>query len=930
MKTELEENINHAVEIDKVNWPKLEEIYKYYPELELLLEKSDQSEIILKTLSAWHYSQMFFAQSYSYLKEIVDIANESAIKEEIDVLNELNDKKIDNFFNLYNELNWNSKQCLKSHTEVYNSILYTPRDIQKNSIIDKIIYREKNGQLRLTPDKFTIEITKEMLCPKSPECPNGFNIKETLEYKASKYAISTAGFRARQSKLFPWDSRERFNFFGEVITAISQVFVIVVNSNYSDKKAQVIHSKLLNFLKEKYPNTSLPIGLYRAVYSDKDLFAIESFQFLASYIHKAISSEVRFNSELYEDVYSRINANFGINVHMPIDGEKSSIWMLSHIIFTNDYNGGNYFTSSHARDDFQCSKDLSDEGAQFLPDVSLQFASVNREIVEFIEKNGKFEVEFDSKYSRNIHRDIDGTKDYFEMLKSSVVTESNKKYINDAIKKGWKGIVQDYVGACMYPIMNKLYSMSEYQDLIFPLNKEFSPFQNGIGKEYIVKGKAIISKSFKEIGKLSELFYDDQGVDASMPLIVERMGYSELLKDKEIGTIISNTDPDGDRLVCSEILENTVDTKSQLDEYGINCRILDDSKLHVYYSPNKMFLMTTAFYLDSLIDSGMVSSSDSILIIKTAQTSFAFNEYVRNASIIKNLNIYCIEPTVGFKEIAAVERKIEKQVMANEQRMANGESPLDVVVVDSVGNNINLGTGRIVLVSASEESGGQELAPSTGMRSKYLHRFAIGNREKSAGVASFITLPFGAYLFLNDLTIFDYWKNLIKQYNLTFIRDYRADIVLVDSGIVDPIEYSNAEKKGNELKTKNSIFWWNLARHYQDNYIDLNTVKEYLYTAFPTIEKKYIDELVDIKPVITDSDIPTDRAKDGVYLLFKNFYIAIRPSGTDPKNKGYYSGVYLPEIGKIISHAFAGFLPSDELLNPSWLAQNYYQADLLK
>jgi phosphomannomutase len=920
-------NIENQVSEDMEKSISRDSIYQYYPRFRVELENSEERQQIVKAFELWQKSVATLRIVNEFIR--TDVSNPNMPKL-IESANIFLNNQYNNFFEIYKTLKWNSKRILKAHTEIYTSLTHTPELVRDNPFVNNYLFRQEDGKLRLREDEFSITITKEMLGAPSGDNTIGLNIKETLEYKASKYAISTAGFRARQNKLFPWDYRERFNMFGEIITAYSQIFVMVIISNYSDTNAQDIHSKLLSFLDEKYSNLPRSVALFQAIHVDHDMFAKEAFDFLCLHLHKVISSEVRFNSEIYEDIYSRISSANGITVHMPPNGVKSSIWMTSYVIFTNDYNGGNYFTSSHARDDYQCSKDLSDEGAQFLPDVSLQFAEVNKAIVEHIERLGDFTINFSGSYSPKIKRDVDGTDEYFEMMKSSVITEENHELVNDSVENGWTGIVQDYVGACMYPIMNKLFQKSGYSDIVFPINSEYDPFQEGIGKEYIVKKKNIYNQKFDIIGQIDELVYDDQGVDASLAIVVDRMGYDEKLIGKPIGTIISNTDPDGDRLVCSEILANSEVVKLELKQYGISYIELDNQRLLSYYSPNKMFLMTTAFYLDSLIKSGRVSSDDSIIIIKTAQTSFAFNEYVASIAKKLSLNIHCIEPTVGFKEIAAVERKIEKQILENEKRVTNGESPKDVILQDSLGNEFNLGTERVVLISASEESGGQELAPPTGMLSKNLKRFAIGNREKSASVASYITIPFGAMLYENNWQILDYWKNLIVGNNLKFIRDSRADILLFDPGTPDPEEYALSEKKGNDMKIRNSAFWWNLARHFADKYIDIALVKKELKEIFIEIDAKYIDELLFVKPVLTDSDNEFDRAKDGVYMMFSNFYIAIRPSGTDPKIKGYYSGHYSPEIGSKIANAFASFDPTEKQLNPPWLARDYYKSDPYK
>ena len=64
-------------------------------------------------------------------------------------------------------------------------------------------------------------------------------------------------------------------------------------------------------------------------------------------------------------------------------------------------------------------------------------------------------------------------------------------------------------------------------------------------------------------------------------------------------------------------------------------------------------------------------------MIKTTASARSWDEWAK-----KN-NIKVVNVPVGFKEIANVMKKVEKQIMGNPDK--------EVVVTDVLGNNINLG-----------------------------------------------------------------------------------------------------------------------------------------------------------------------------------------------------------------------------------------------
>ena len=82
-------------------------------------------------------------------------------------------------------------------------------------------------------------------------------------------------------------------------------------------------------------------------------------------INKIVAGEVRYNTQDYIDLISRIQANLEINIHMPFNRQTIPVWMVSFLIFMLDYDGGEFVTSSHAISSKTATKDLENQGLKY-------------------------------------------------------------------------------------------------------------------------------------------------------------------------------------------------------------------------------------------------------------------------------------------------------------------------------------------------------------------------------------------------------------------------------------------------------------------------------------------------------------------------------------------------------------------------------------
>ena len=822
-----------------------------------------------------------------------------------------------NFLKSFNSLSMEDNKAFKIAYFAVSSKKYAPADIQNHPIQENLIRGKADGHWRLKPEAFTLNLKKEWLPEYSADNKQGLNIESTINKKSKEYPLATAGLRGASDAYFPWNGDFMFNFAGEAITMFSQNMYLLLNAKREDSALQQsifdLRNEVIKYRTEKGIADDVKNEVVLAeMLSSKSVDISAVTNKVSEKLIKLAGSETRFNSIMYQEIAVRIAAAMGIQVKTPpLEGDnKISIWLASFLTFTEDYDQANYETCSHGPMKMKCMKDLSDEGAQFLPDVSMTFAEVNEMVLQRIKDAGDFPIKFAAENDPNIDRSIDGIEEYYKMLQENVTTKPNLAKIKEAVKKGYS-FVQDCAAGCMGPIMDKLFKKAGISDSVDQINAKYDSYQAGIGKAFINDKTTLFDENEKPIVQVPVLEFDDQGVDASRQDVVERMYYETLFQDAPIGKLITNTDPDGDRFVVGQIMKNDAATLEKLNKFGIKYIQVNDEKIYAYYSPNKMFLMTTAYYLEQQVKSGNLKKGDTAVLIKTAQTSYAFNEYAEAATKKYGIKVVCIEPTVGFKEIAAMQRHIELQMKENETRIANGQEAQDVVVTDALGHEHNLGTGRIQLISSSEESGGQDLAPAKGITSK-LGRFSLGNREKSAGVVSFLAGVMGADFYLNDKLVIDYWDELIQDFGLTYIQDDRHDEKLFNPNQPDPKLAKIEMAEGNKRKDICNEFWWDIARASQEGLLSLDQIKGILVETFPELDKDVLMSLKEITPILTDADEEEARAKDGIYMLFDGLYIAIRPSGTEPVIKGYYSGRMERSDGLAIAKTFSSYTPDKE------------------
>ena len=491
----------------------------------------------------------------------------------------------------------------------------------------------------------------------------------------------------------------------------------------------------------------------------------------------------------------------------------------------------------------------------------MAFVGKLKEIFSIVEEKGYYDIKIASDSDKLINDEFmksinDGIDLYVEYLKSGVASDKNLNLIKTLKNK----IVVECVGGSAYRTLSKITQKLGIFDKFDWLDTEEDSFFHSIGK--VMKNGELYDYSVDA----TVMAKDDSGKEI-FP-VIETMNYKERLKNYPLSTVVLITDPDNDRLtVCQIESKNAI---RKLEKLGINYSELDGDRILCVYSANQSFLLIMDYWLQSLKNEGKLNNHPRF-IIKTTASSKAWDEWAK-ANGVKSVNV-----PVGFKEIASVIKKVEKQIKDNPSK--------SVVVTDVYGNDIDLGINPR-LIFAGEESGGMIIGPEELIESKG-GRKALAMREKSAAEAILVSSALAKVLENHSELLSDHLNKIFEDNKIISKFDVRVDISYYNETEPNIEKLMAAKKEGEEKRTKNDLFFLTLAIAKFENKISVDDVREIFKSTFPELN---FDNLTDIK-----------FTGDGTYLDFTDKFIEIRPSGTDAKTKGYGGGENKADLIKFAS-----------------------------
>lgn len=674
-------------------------------------------------------------------------------------------------------------------------------------------YIKKNKLIDLdNKNEFTFTLKREHLLPYDEKNnPEGLGLNDWLEAYAKEAEVSTAGIRGPQNIIYPHDTRFPINMIGIMLATEAKALVA------------------------------------------KDLYGSKE-------VMKLAGREVRYNSDKFLELIARIQAAHGIKTIVPGERKTIPIWMASFLAFKLDLLGGEYITSSHGISVKNATKDLNSQGSQYLPEESMLFVNKIRWIFSQVEKNGSYDIKIAADNSPFISEKLmkkleDGVNLYAEYLKDGVAKDANLNLIKDLKDK----IVIENVGGSAYRTLSRILKKLGIETKYDWFNTEEDPFFHSIGK-YGTDPKG--NKTFYDYSVDATVISKDKDGKAFFP-VIKSMNYEEKLKNYPEGTVVLITDPDHDRLtVCQIESEKNVE---KLKKLGVDCTELGGGRILTVFTANQSFLMIMDFWANTLKKEGLFDKHPRF-IIKTTASARSWDEWAaRNG--VKVVNV-----PVGFKEIANIMKKVEKQITETPDK--------DVVITDIFNNDVNLGVNP-KLIFGGEESGGMIIGSESLIESK-AGRIAIAMREKSATEAIVVASALASYIEKQGLLLSDYLSEVFEQNKIVSRFDIREDISYYNESEPD-IEKLKADKKAGEQKrTKNDLFYLAMAVAKEEGLLTLPQIKEILASTFPQLD---FSNLSDVKFV-----------GDGTYLQFDDKFIEIRPSGTDAKTKSYGAGADKSDI----------------------------------
>lgn len=654
--------------------------------------------------------------------------------------------------------------------------------------------------------EFTFTLKKEHLKPyDKDENPEGLNLEEWFANYAKEAKVSTAGIRGPQNILYPQDTRFPINLVGIILATLAKA--LVANEKYKGKQ-----------------------------------------------IVKVAGREVRYNSDLFLDAITRIQAAQGIRTLVPEGKKTIPIWLASFLAFKLDLLGGEYITSSHGISVKNATKDLNSQGSQYLPEESMEFVNKIQEIFDETKKNGSYEIKIAAKDNPLIDEKVlakidDGVDLYVDYLKSGVAQKINL----DLIKEIKDKIVIESVGGSAYRTLSRVLKKLDISDKFTWFDTEEDPFFHSIGKyDHTPKGE----KAFYDYSVDATVVAKRKNGEKFFP-VIETMHYEERLTKLPVGTAVLITDPDHDRLTVAQT--EYACTIPELEKAGIDYVKLNDELILTVFTANQAFLMLMDFWAKQLKSQNLWDKHPRFMI-KTTASAISWDEWAKKQGV-KVVNV-----PVGFKEIANIMKKVELKLKKAQTA--------EVIIDDVLGNPVNLGINPRLLF-AGEESGGMIMGTEELIKSQN-GRFAIAMREKSATEAIIVASALIAKLQKEQVSLSEYLVQIFEENDIIGRFDTRVDIAYYNESEPDINKLKEEKVLGEAKRTKNDLFYLSMAMGVKEGKMTLDDVKEVLNDAFKSL---IFDNLVSIKFV-----------GDGTYLEFSDKYIEIRPSGTDAKTKAYGGG----------------------------------------
>ena len=556
--------------------------------------------------------------------------------------------------------------------------------------------------------------------------------------------------------------------------------------------------------------------------------------------HVHIGGETRPHTQEFIAILSRVYAAHNFNVHLRAHVKTTPIWYSSFGTFYKGCQSGDNLTASHSPFFKGGWKPMDSAGKQLLmeePEIISEVKNIvkNREkiILAPWELKGKILYDFD----------VDNA---YVKYQQTVIIDKSMNDIQQAIKKDFHCSVCT-VGGSMKATTERLFPL-----LGIPTGKE--------GVIHYFYGEE--DSQYHQLGEKDGKHY---GPDPGKTEVYKNIGAQEILLSGK-GNIVFIWDPDGDRfnIVTTASASSTERARSLGLEVDA-CPGTDKSI--VYFKPNQLFFMLTAYRISVLKETGLLDAYD-WFVTPSISTSRSISELA-----VKE-NIPVAQVRVGFKYMGTFSEWLENRTDPDEP------------FINAVGDKIYMGKNPRALIMC-EESGGAVFGGTEFLVNEGGSKGLIALREKDGMQFSLMTLSLAAYLFNSNRSFADYYCDQIEEHDILYRFFNRKDVMLYDESLTGT-DREKAKVEGEKKRDRVMDFFKKLAEQ-------------------ASAGKPLYELCNEMNSRLTDADRPIPKPKsvrlvgegkllEGTLMEFDDFWFLIRASGTDALLRYYIEGKHEPEI----------------------------------
>ncbi|MCK5508314.1 MAG: hypothetical protein KAI50_07310 [Desulfobacterales bacterium] len=556
-------------------------------------------------------------------------------------------------------------------------------------------------------------------------------------------------------------------------------------------------------------------------------------------LHVHVGGETRPHTQDFISILARIYAAHGFKVHLRSQITTTPIWYSSFGVFYEEFQSGDNLTASHSQYFKGGWKPIDSLGKQLIEEEE----EIIKEVQHII--NSKATIKLAPLLSKNILNDFNVDEAYINYQKTVI----DKKSIDEIIKANKRGF---HCAICTVGGSMKLTS-----------ERLFKLFDIPVGKNEVIQ--YFFDDEDSQYHKIGQINGENYGVDPTKQEIYRNIGAQEKLLNNE-ADIVFIWDPDGDRF--NMVTTAPSEHHERYTQLGLEVELIPNSnKCIVYFTPNQIFFMLTAFQIASLKKSGLFDAYD-WFIASSVTTSRALDEL---AELEK---IPMVHVRVGFKHWGTFAQWLEKRKDINEP------------YVTALGEEVKLGKNPRLIIMC-EESGGAIFGGTDLLLNKSRSKRMIALREKDGFQFGLLALSLAAFLYNSDQSFANYYCDLILKHNIKYKYFDRYDKRLYDERLSGQM-LQNAKSKGKAKRDKVMKFFHDLAAKYPAG-LSLDEICKEINSKLDK-NCKPLPKLHHIRLIGKGTLL------EGTFLQFKTFWFVIRASGTDAVLRYYMNGQDKEEI----------------------------------